>query len=86
MFGPLAACLAENLGTGSCVHVKTMAWILLVRSGPPLEAGSAVERLNDFRQAWQAYVDGPGLGGRNADGVERAPTDSGFISKFDTSL
>lgn len=85
--GPVDACLARNLGKrGPCVDVKTMAWILLVRSGSPPVSGSAVERLDEFRQAWQAYVDGPGLGGRNADGVERAPTDPGFISKFDTSL
>ncbi len=85
--GPVANCLAKNLGKGGpCIDVKTMAWILLVRSGPPPVSGPAVERLNEFRQAWQAYADGPGLGGRNADGVVRAPTDPGFISKFDTSL
>ena len=84
--GPVGNCLAENLGSGPCVDVKTMAWILVVRSGPPPSTGPAIRRLNHFRQAWQAYVDGPGLGGRNADGVERQPTDPGFISKFDTSL
>jgi hypothetical protein len=84
--GPVANCLAANLGTGPCVDVKTMAWILLVRSGPPPSTGPAIRRLNGFRQAWQAYVDEPGLGGRNADGVVRAPSDPGFISKFDTSL
>jgi hypothetical protein len=86
--GLLANCLAENLGSGPCVDVKTMAWILLVRSGPPNSGAHmpAINRLNEFRQAWQEYVDGPGLGGRNADGVERAQDDPNFISKFDTSL
>ncbi len=88
--GPVEACLAENIGGafGPCVDVKTMAWILVVRQGAPksLAHQPAIKRLNEFRLAWQAYADGPGLGGRNADGVERAPGDPDFVSKFDTSL
>ncbi len=87
--GPVEACFAENLGAlGPCIDVKTMAWILVIRQGAPksLAHQPALKRLNEFRLAWQAYADGPGLGGRNADGVERAPGDPGFVSKFDTSL
>lgn len=88
--GPAEACLAENLGGGHgpCADVKTMAFVLLVRSGPPMSAAHlpATQRLNEFRKAWQAYANGPGLGGRNADGQVRPATDPGFIPKFDTSL
>ncbi len=88
--GPVEACFSENLGgaLGPCVDVKTMAYVLLVRSGSPnAEAHMpAINRLNEFRSAWQAYTDGPGLGGRNADGVVRSPSDPDFIPKFDTSL
>ena len=83
--GPVDACLAiPDPAAGRCVDVKTMAWILLVNGKAP--SASSVRRLNQFRLAWQAYVDGPGLGGRNADGVERPADDPSFISKFDTSL
>jgi hypothetical protein len=84
--GPLEACLAQNLGR--CVDVKTMAWILVVRQGPPNTGAHqpALRRLNEFRKAWQQYVNGPGLGGRNADGVVRTADDPNFIPKFDTSL
>ncbi len=86
--GPVENCLAENLGQGPCVDVKPMAYILLVRSGPPNSEAHmpAINRLNEFRLAWQEYVNGPGLGGRNADGVVRSPDDPDFIPKFDTSL
>lgn len=86
--GPVENCFAENLGSGPCADVKTMAYILLVRSGPPNSATHmpAIERLNEFRLAWQEYTNGPGLGGRNADGEVRAPDDPDFIPKFDTSL
>ena len=83
--------MAENLdddNLGPCVDVKTMAWVLVVRSGPPNSTAHmpAIKRLNEFRKAWQAYVDGPALGGRNADGVVRPPHDPDFVPKFDTSL
>lgn len=88
--GPREACLSENLGggLGPCVDVKTMAFVLLVRSGPPNSEAHlpAIQRLNEFRTAWQEYTDGPALSGRNADGVERPPDDPNFIGKFDTSL
>ncbi len=88
--GPVEACFSENLGgqLGPCADVKTMAFVLLVRSGPPNSAAHvpAINRLNEFRQAWQDYTNGPGLGGRNADGVVRTPDDPDFIPKFDTSL
>lgn len=88
--GPREACLAENLGAamGPCVDVKTMACVLLVRSGPP-DADAhllAIQRLNEFRKAWQEYVEGPGLGGRNANGAVRGKTHPDFVPKFDTSL
>lgn len=86
--GPVENCLAENLGSGPCADVKTMAFVLLVRSGPPNSEAHmpAIKRLNEFRLAWQEYTNGPGLGGRNADGMVRAPDDPNFIPKFDTSL
>lgn len=88
--GPRQACLAENLGGafGPCADVKTMAFILLVRTGPPMTKSRvpAIERLNEFRKAWQTYTNGPALGGRNADGQIRVPSDPDFIPKFDTSL
>ncbi len=86
--GPVENCLSEKLGQGPCVDVKTMAYILLVRSGPPNSEAHmpAINRLNEFRLAWQEYANGPGLGGRNADGVVRSPDDPNFIPKFDTSL
>lgn len=89
--GPVEACLAENLGDdelGPCADVKTMAWVLVVRDGPPNSEAHmpAIEQLNEFREAWQAYVNGPALGNRNADGVVRPPHDTDFIPKFDTSL
>lgn len=88
--GPVEACFSENLGgsLGPCADVKTMAFVLLVRSGPPNSAAHvpAINRLNEFRQAWQDYTNGPALGGRNADGVVRTPDDPAFIPKFDTSL
>jgi hypothetical protein len=53
------------------MDVKTMAFILLVESGSPGAHSAAVTRMDAFRQAWQAYGNGPASGGRG---------------KFDTSL
>lgn len=85
--GPLAACL-DGGASGSCADVKTMAWILLVRPGPPNTQAHqpALKRLNEFRKAWQQYANDPALGFRNADGVVRTPDNPAFIPKFDTSL
>ncbi|HEU0296935.1 MAG TPA: hypothetical protein VFR47_29625 [Anaerolineales bacterium] len=88
--GPREACLSENLGGayGPCADVKTMAFLLVVKTGPPNSPAhmAAIQRLNEFRLAWQFYTDGPGLAGRNADGVVRPSSDPDFIPKFDTSL
>lgn len=45
---------------------KTMAFILLVTAGTPQAPGhaAAIAQVDTFRQTWQAYVNGPGTGGR----------------------
>lgn len=84
--GPRENCLAGR--SGPCADVKTMAFILLLRDGPPMTDAhvQSINKLNEFRLGWQQYVEGGGLGGRNADGVVRPPDDPNFIPKFDTSL
>jgi hypothetical protein len=49
---------------GKPVDVKTMAFILVVQSGAPLAHGTAISRVDSFRQTWQAYANGPATGGR----------------------
>lgn len=53
------------------IDVKTMAFILLVQVGPPSAHGNAVQQVDTFRLAWEAYANGPATGGRG---------------RFDTSL
>jgi len=65
-----------------CVDVKTMAFILLVKSGPGGHTAT-VQQLDTFRRTWETYSNGPGLGNRGARG---ALGDPDFIPKFDTSL
>jgi hypothetical protein len=50
--------------SGKPVDVKTMAFILLVESGPPSSHASALSQVDAFRRAWQAYANGPATGGR----------------------
>lgn len=50
--------------SGKPVDVKTMAFILLVQSGPPHAHPNAISGVDTFRQAWQAYGNGPATGGR----------------------
>ena len=56
---------------GLPVDAKTMAFILLVREGPPSAHADAVGSVDTVRRTWQAYGNGPATGGRG---------------KFDTSL
>jgi hypothetical protein len=56
---------------GKPVDVKTMAFILVVRSGPPSGHGNAITHLDAIRRTWQSYANGPATGGRG---------------KFDTTL
>ncbi len=45
--------------------VKTMAFVLLVKQGPPNGThASAVAQVDNFRRAWPAYANGPATGGR----------------------
>lgn len=83
--GPLANCGTPTIApSGPCADVKTMAWILVVEE--PKVPAADITRFDNFRKAWQKYTDGPALGGYNADGVIRLPTDPNFKPKFDTSL
>jgi hypothetical protein len=56
---------------GKPVDIKTMAFLLVVQSGDPSAHTAAISRVDAYRQAWQAYANGPATGGRG---------------KFDTSL
>jgi hypothetical protein len=83
--GPLINCGTPTVApSGPCADVKTMAWILVVEN--PKVPAADITRFDNFRKAWQQYSNGPALGGRNADGEVRLPTDPNFIPKFDTSL
>ena len=46
--------------------VKTMAFILLVRQGPPQSAAhaAAISQVDNFRRTWKTYANGPATGGR----------------------
>jgi hypothetical protein len=50
--------------SGKPVDVKTMAFILLVPDGAPSAHSAAAAQVDAFRQAWQAYGNGPATGGR----------------------
>ncbi len=65
-----------------CVDVKTMAFILLVANEPGRNT-SAIQQVDNFRAAWEAYANGPGVGGLGARG---SVGDADYIPKFDTSL
>lgn len=68
-----------------CVDVKTMAFILLVKDGPPDAAhnAAAIQQVDNFRRVWGEYGNGPAVGGRGARGMLG---DANYIKKFDTSL
>lgn len=68
-----------------CVDVKTMAFILLVASGPPdaPNHSATINQVDNFRRAWEEYGNGPAVGGLGARGVVGDPD---YIKKFDTSL
>jgi hypothetical protein len=63
----------EDAAGNPATDVKTMAFILLVSSGPPQSSAhaSAIRQVDTFRATWQTYVNGPATGGRG---------------RFDTSL
>ena len=65
-----------------CVDVKTMAFILLVDSGPASHA-AAIDQVDGFRRTWEEYANGPSLAGLGARGEVG---DANYIKKFDTSL
>jgi hypothetical protein len=65
-----------------CVDVKTMAYILLVANEAGLST-SSIQHVDNFRAAWEAYGNGPAVGGLGARG---AVGDADYIPKFDTSL
>ncbi|HSB61002.1 MAG TPA: hypothetical protein VLI67_04745, partial [Vicinamibacteria bacterium] len=83
--GITAADDAECATGRRCVDVKTMAFILLVKDGPPDAAkhSATIRQVDNFRRTWEVYGNGPAVGGRGARGVAGAP---GYIKKFDTSL
>lgn len=49
---------------GKPVDVKTMAFVLVVKSGDPASHGPAISRLDAFRQVWEAYGNGIASAGR----------------------
>jgi hypothetical protein len=55
------------------VDVKTMAFILVVRSGDPSSHLPAINRLDTFRQTWMAYGNGPASGGRGRFDTRLSP-------------
>ena len=63
----------QDAAGNPATDVKTMAFILLVSSGPPQSSAhaSAIRHVDTFRATWQTYVNGPATGGRG---------------RFDTSL
>ncbi len=77
-----AADVAKCTVDRECVDVKTMAFILLVANHPGQNT-SAIQHVDNFRAVWEAYGNGPALGGLGARGVVG---DSDYIPKFDTSL
>lgn len=68
-----------------CVDVKTMAFLLIIQNGPPSSPNHAatIQHVDNFRTAWEAYANGPAVGGRGARGKVG---DANYIQKFDTSL
>lgn len=56
---------------GNPLDVKTMAFILLVRDGPPSAHPGDIDLEDTVRRVWQEYANGPATGGRG---------------RFDTSL
>lgn len=77
----VARCASER----ECVDVKTMAFILLVKDGPPgsKHHAATIRQVDNFRRVWEAYANGAATGGRGARGVIG---DGDYIGKFDTSL
>jgi hypothetical protein len=49
---------------GKPVDVKTMAFILVVQSGPPEAHLTEAGVVDTFRRTWQQYANGPATGGR----------------------
>jgi len=68
-----------------CVDVKTQAFILLVKNGPPNAPNhsATISQVDTFRRAWEQYANGAAVGGRGARGVVGDPN---YIKKFNTSL
>jgi len=69
--GPRIPAIGDEDDDGHGNDVKTMAFILLVEQGTPSSHASAIGKVENFRQTWQQYANGPATGGRG---------------KFDTSL
>lgn len=76
---------ATCTGSRRCVDVKTMAFILLVRNGPPGSEhhAASIGQVDNFRRMWEQYANGAATGGRGARGVVGQ---ADYIKKFDTSL
>jgi hypothetical protein len=56
---------ADAIGLdGTPVDVKTIAFVLLVRSGPPSAHGNDVALVDQFRRTWETYGNGPATDGR----------------------
>lgn len=83
--GITPADVAECTNNRRCVDVKTMAFILLVKDGPPDadNHSAAIRQVDNFRQTWEQYGNGPAVGGRGARGNVG---DANYIRKIDTSL
>lgn len=56
---------------GEPLDVKTMAFVLLVKDGPPPSHAGAIGLVDSLRQVWEEYINGVATGGRG---------------RFDTSL
>lgn len=71
--GPRVPALGDEVDSPCGEDRKTMAFILLVRGGPPSSAAhaAAIQQVETFRRTWEWYGNGPATGGRG---------------KFDTSL
>jgi hypothetical protein len=57
---------ADAIVNGKPVDVKTMAFILLVRDGPPNAPAhaAAIRQVDNIRRTWEWYGNGPAMGGR----------------------
>jgi hypothetical protein len=56
----------QDAAGNPATDVKTMAFILLVSSGPPRAPAhaSAISQVDAFRTTWQTYANGPATAGR----------------------